>query len=132
MALWFPIVFYGGMVTLGLNLPYHPGKEWWCGLIPVALVFLSVSRYNLGASFSTEPRATRLITTGLYKRIRHPIYLFSGALMFATVMYLNWWWLFMPLGLLMARQDQRAHAENVTLAMAFPVEWLAWRRSTWF
>ena len=36
-----------------------------------------VARFQLGQSFSTGAQAKRLVTTGLYARFQHPIYLFG-------------------------------------------------------
>src|SRR5947209_15029244 len=42
------------------------------GLFGLAGVILS--RYTLGRSFSVRAKATALVTTGIYSRIRNPIY----------------------------------------------------------
>jgi protein-S-isoprenylcysteine O-methyltransferase Ste14 len=36
------------------------------------------ARIQLGKSFSVRARARALVTTGLYSKFRHPIYLFGG------------------------------------------------------
>ena len=37
----------------------------------------TVARLQLGSSFSARARANQLVTTGLYSKFRHPIYLFG-------------------------------------------------------
>ena len=43
-----------------------------------------LARIQLGQAFSVQAKASTLVTTGLYSRIRNPIYVF-GALMFVGV-----------------------------------------------
>ena len=43
-----------------------------------------LARWQLGDAFSVAPEARRLVTRGLYARIRHPIYVF-GTLAFLFV-----------------------------------------------
>src|SRR3954451_24951737 len=58
-------------------------KPWnathWVGLAIAApaLVLLLVARFQLGGSFSITPQARRLVTHGLYSKIRNPIYFFG-------------------------------------------------------
>jgi protein-S-isoprenylcysteine O-methyltransferase Ste14 len=47
------------------------------------LILLTISRIQLGDSFSVSPQAKQLVTRGgLYSRIRNPIYVF-GTIVFA-------------------------------------------------
>jgi protein-S-isoprenylcysteine O-methyltransferase Ste14 len=39
---------------------------------------LTLARLQLGSSFSVTPQARQLVTTGLYSRIRNPVYVFSA------------------------------------------------------
>jgi protein-S-isoprenylcysteine O-methyltransferase Ste14 len=53
--------------------------ERWIGLsiaVPSTILLL-VSRFQLGRSFAVTPQARELVTTGLYSRIRNPMYVFS-------------------------------------------------------
>jgi protein-S-isoprenylcysteine O-methyltransferase Ste14 len=43
----------------------------------IGLVLWISARLQLGQSFTVRARATALVTTGLYSKIRHPIYLFG-------------------------------------------------------
>ena len=50
--------------------------------VPLALsvgcaVLWVVARRQLGAAFSVRPQARRLVATGLYAKLRHPIYVFG-------------------------------------------------------
>src|SRR3954468_21869927 len=48
-------------------------------MIP-AFILLAIARLQLGSSFQVSAAANELITKGLYKRFRHPIY-YSGILL---------------------------------------------------
>ncbi len=74
---WLPLV--GGLWSFGWIFQYGPGPHGlarWIGLL-LALIGLAgviLSRYMLGRSFSIVPKATALVTSGIYSRIRNPIY----------------------------------------------------------
>ena len=60
-------------------LPRAPADARWdaaaLGLLLVGQFFCVVSLLQLARSFSVMPEARRLVTAGLYARIRHPLYL---------------------------------------------------------
>jgi protein-S-isoprenylcysteine O-methyltransferase Ste14 len=64
--------------------PWDVLRRTGTGLALLSLIFLIISRYKLGSSFSVTPQAKALVTGGIYRRIRNPIYVFS-ALMVAGV-----------------------------------------------
>jgi protein-S-isoprenylcysteine O-methyltransferase Ste14 len=43
-----------------------------------SLLLLVLARIQLGSAFSVRAKASTLVTTGLYSRIRNPIYVFGG------------------------------------------------------
>ncbi len=45
--------------------------------IPCFLL-LALARVQLGRAFSVQAKASTLVTSGLYSRIRNPIYVFGG------------------------------------------------------
>jgi protein-S-isoprenylcysteine O-methyltransferase Ste14 len=48
------------------------------GMAAVGFALWLTARIQIGQSFSIRARARRLVTTGLYSKFRHPIYLFGG------------------------------------------------------
>ena len=96
----------------------------------MALVF--IARMQLGSSFSVTPQARRLVTHGLYSRIRNPIYIF-GTVAIAGMLLIwqkPWAWILLPvLGL---AQMMRARREAAVLEAKFGEEYRAYRRQTWF
>jgi hypothetical protein len=58
-------------------LPWTPSRVAGLLVAILGLAALTVARVELGNSFSVAPRATPLVTRGLYSRIRNPVYIFT-------------------------------------------------------
>jgi protein-S-isoprenylcysteine O-methyltransferase Ste14 len=104
------------------------------GLVLTILGFglLTVARVQLGNSFSVTPQARALVTTGVYRKIRNPVYVFSGIGIAGFVLYVGRpMWLLLCLALL-PLQVLRAQAEGRILEAVFGEEYRAWKRQTWF
>jgi protein-S-isoprenylcysteine O-methyltransferase Ste14 len=75
------VVAFGGllMVFVLLLLPRAPSDAAWDGasalIVIVGSILAILSLLDLGRSYSVIPEARRLVTGGLYKGIRHPLYL---------------------------------------------------------
>jgi protein-S-isoprenylcysteine O-methyltransferase Ste14 len=110
-------------------------------LCAASLMFRSMR--TLGPQWSIQARTLanhRLITTGPYAGVRHPIYLGIGLfLMAASVVAATWWAFVAALGLYVAGSMLRIQAEDRLLASRFGQEFenyrqrvpalLPWRRS---
>jgi Phospholipid methyltransferase len=57
--------------------PWTPLRIAGLVLLIPALLLLTISRIQLGNSFSFAPQASQLVTRGIYSRIRNPIYVFG-------------------------------------------------------
>ena len=101
-------------------------------VIVVSLVLVMVARVQLGRSFSVRAKATRLVTTGIYARVRNPIYLASGALFVGIAMVLESWWPLLLVAVLVPVQRARARREARVLEERFGEEYVRYRRGTWF
>lgn len=100
-------------------------------LIPAFILFV-ISRIQLGSAFSVEAKASTLVTTGIYSRIRNPIYVF-GSLMFLGVIV----WAGRPIILLIflviiPLQIYRARNEARVLQQKFGDAYLEYKQKTWF
>jgi Phospholipid methyltransferase len=89
---WLPLA--GGLWALGFIYEFGPGPHRLARLLGlllslVGLAGVIVARYTLGASFSVAAKATALVTSGIYSRIRNPIYI-SGELFIAGVVVMIW------------------------------------------
>jgi protein-S-isoprenylcysteine O-methyltransferase Ste14 len=97
-----------------------------------AFLLFALARVQLGKAFSVEAKATTLVTTGLYSRIRNPIYFF-GALMIAGVfLCVNRPWLFLFFLVLIPLQVYRTRKEEQVLTKKFGEAYLEYKRRTWF
>ena len=102
------------------------------GLTIVGFGLWAIARAQLGDSFSVTPQARALVTTGLYRKIRNPVYVFSGIGIAGFVMYVGrpiMLWLFL---VLIPIQVLRARAEGRKLEERFGEAYREWKRQTWF
>jgi len=99
-------------------------------LIGLSLVF--TARLQLGRSFSLTPQARKLVTHGLYSRIRNPIYVFGTLAIVGLCLILQrpYLWL-LPL-FVIVMQTARARKEAQVLETKFGDEYRAYRARTWF
>src|SRR5579863_8015113 len=114
---WFvtiaPIPVLAALVIIGAYRgPWTAIKIAGLILTILGLVLLTVARLNLGDSFSITPQAKRLVTRGVYSRIRHPVYIFSAMLIAGLGLYFDLLWvlvivvLILPIQLIRARKEE--------------------------
>src|SRR5260370_28794723 len=135
LRVWLPMV--GGMVFLGWIVHFVP--EPYCptlliGLL-VALIGLTgviLSRYTLGRSFSIAPKATALVTSGIYSRIRNPIYISGMIFLIWVALIVERPKLLAVLLVLIPMQIIRARREAAVLEAKFGDAYREYRRRTWF
>jgi protein-S-isoprenylcysteine O-methyltransferase Ste14 len=101
-------------------------------LVLVGIGFIAVARYQLGKSFSVKPEAHKLITTGLYSKIRNPIYVFGMVLIMGVILVLRRPVLWLVLVVALIAQTIRARRETRVLEAAFGDAYREYRRKTWF
>lgn len=94
--------------------------------------FIAVARYQLGESFSIKPEAHALVTTGLYSKIRNPIYVFGMGMGAGLILALQRPALWLLLVAAVAAQITRARREARVLEAAFGDAYREYRRKTWF
>jgi protein-S-isoprenylcysteine O-methyltransferase Ste14 len=102
------------------------------GLIVAGFVLWTVARFQLGASFAVKAEARKLVTRGLYSKIRNPIYVFGSWIVAGAI--LAFW---KPVGLLIFAvliplQIWRAGKESAVLEAAFGDEYRRYKAGTWF
>jgi protein-S-isoprenylcysteine O-methyltransferase Ste14 len=101
-------------------------------LAGMGIVFIWVARYQLGKSFSIRPEARELVTTGIYSKIRNPIYVFGSVTLAGLSLVLEKPVLWLLLGALIIVQTARAHKEAQVLEKSFGDTYREYRRKTWF
>jgi protein-S-isoprenylcysteine O-methyltransferase Ste14 len=117
---------------------YAPSVEWnavrivGAAIAIVSLALLVVARLQLGPAFSVQAKAKTLVTTGLYSRIRNPIYVFSAMFLVGIVIVSERWLLLLLMAALVPMQMVRARKEAQVLAEAFGEEYARYKARTWF
>jgi protein-S-isoprenylcysteine O-methyltransferase Ste14 len=104
------------------------------GLILVIAGFLlwTVARFQLGSSFAVTAQAKHLVTRGVYRKIRNPIYVFGSLFILGFILLMG-----RPLYLLIfiaiiPMQLWRAGKEAKVLEEKFGEEYRSYRAGTWF
>jgi protein-S-isoprenylcysteine O-methyltransferase Ste14 len=132
---WFPLV--GGLVALGLIFQASQGPHGPVRVIGLLVALLGLagvilSRYTLGKSFSISPKATALVTRGIYSRIRNPIYVSGMFFLIGVFLMLGRPELLLVLIVLIPMQIIRARREAAVLEAKFGDEYREYRQRTWF
>ena len=115
------------------RVPVSPRYVIGLSIGAIGFVLWMVARQQLGKSFTVSAQAKALVTTGLYSKIRNPIYFFGGVAFFgvflawgniyALVAVLFWYFLI---------QILRARKESAVLEQAFGDEYRRYKATTWF
>lgn len=127
------------MLALGVLLFRYAGLIVWtpwqiAGLAiagPAFLLFV-LARIQLGRAFSVRAQATTLVTTGIYARIRNPIYVFGTLVSAGIFIFVHRpWWLLIWVPLI-PMQWHRARKEEQVLEAKFGDAYRDYKRKTWF
>jgi protein-S-isoprenylcysteine O-methyltransferase Ste14 len=122
-------------VVLALRIPsasWTPVRVVGAVIAGIGLVFLLVARVQLGRSFAVSAQARKLVTTGLYARIRNPIYVFSAIFLSGVAIAAGRPLFLLGLLVLIPVQIVRARKEERVLTEAFGEEYLQYKARTWF
>lgn len=112
--------------------PWIPSRIAGAVIVLIALALISMARFQLGHSFSVTAQARQLVTTGIYSRIRNPIYVFAEFLFVGAALFLWSWWPLVLMLVLIPVQVMRARSEAAVLQAAFGEEYVRYRQGTWF
>jgi len=134
---WLPLLL--SLYCLYFVFVHGPGTHdltRWIGLA-ISLLGLAgvvVARYTLGRSFSIAAKATELVTTGIYSRIRNPIYVSGVILIVGLVVMIRRpaFWLVLVIIILIPMQIIRARREARVLEAKFGDAYRQYRDRTWF
>ncbi len=114
------------------HLPWTPERVAGTAIALPALVLLVLARIQLGRAFSVQAKATTLVTTGLYSRIRNPIYVLSTLVIAGTIVWTGKLWLLLFLAILIPLQLARSRKEERLLAEKFGPAYIEYKQRTWF
>ena len=127
------------VVVLGVLLFRYAGALAWTPwritgvaiFVPAFLLFV-LARIELGRAFSIKAKASTLVTTGLYARIRNPIYVFGWLMSVGIFIFVHRpWWLLIWVPLLPV-QMWRVRKEEQVLEAKFGDAYRDYKRRTWF
>jgi protein-S-isoprenylcysteine O-methyltransferase Ste14 len=133
----FVLIFIAGIALPSLFWRFR-SAPWdtmrWTGAILMvpSFILFSIAHVQLGSSFSVSAQARNLVTTGLYSRIRNPIYLFGGLLIVGVFLclerplYMLIFVVLIPLQLVRMRQEEKV------LEAKFGEVYRLYRKGTWF
>ena len=134
LRVWLPLV--AGLCALSIIFHSGSGPHGLARLVGLLLGLIGLggvvlSRYTLGRSFSIAPKATALVTSGIYSRIRNPIY-FSGVVFVAgAVLIMGRPKLLAILLVVIPLQIIRARREAAVLEAKFGDAYREYRQHTW-
>ncbi|SPE20272.1 membrane hypothetical protein [Candidatus Sulfotelmatomonas gaucii] len=124
-----------GLVLFGMhaaNLPWTAWRIAGVAIVVPAFLFFVAARIELGRAFSVKAKATTLVTTGVYSRIRNPIYFFGALVVLGVVIWTERPWLLLFLAVLIPMQVVRSRKEEKALTERFGAAYLEYKRKTWF
>jgi protein-S-isoprenylcysteine O-methyltransferase Ste14 len=120
-------------VWVALHVPVSARYVIGMAVAAVGFVLWMWARQQLGKSFTVSAQARALVTTGLYSKIRNPIYFFGGvAFLGVFIAWGNIYALVGFLALYFAMQILRARKESSVLEQAFGDEYRRYKAQTWF
>ncbi len=128
-----PIIYWIAADALFLTL-FNGAIYQWVGIIitNVAFVFWIIARVQLGNAFSIAPKTNFLVTTGLYSKLRHPVYCFSILALIGVCVFVGNPLLALAVVGLILLEWFRITKEDSLLAKKFGKEYAEYRKQTWF
>ena len=130
---WLDVFFYLCGFTWVAAHPQDSLRYWIAlAVAVVAFVLWITARIQLGRAFSVRAKATELVTSGLYSKIRNPVYFFGQVAITATAVAWGNWILVVLVFLGIPMQIARAHKEAQVLEEKFGDEYRRYRAQTWF
>ncbi len=128
------LVLAGGYLFLryAWPLPWTPWRIAGMAIAAPAFVLFVLARIQLGQAFSVRAKASALVTTGIYARIRNPIYVFGGLFIAGIVIWAHRPWWLLILAVLVPLQWLRQRKEAQVLEAKFGDAYREYRRQTWF
>ncbi len=116
----------------------HPPAVWAAMqdvgvcLLAAGFILWTTARFQLGKSLTVTAQARKLVTRGLYSKIRNPIYVFGSCVIVGLILVLGrpvWLLLFL---VIIPLQIWRARKETSVLEATFGDEYRRYREATWF
>jgi protein-S-isoprenylcysteine O-methyltransferase Ste14 len=126
------VIFLPIIVLQFWGLPWTAARIAGLAIAVPSFLLLALARVQLGKAFSLQAKASTLVTTGLYSRIRNPIYVFGGLAIAGLFLWINQPWLLLLFVVLIPMQVWRSRVEARVLTEKFGAQYLEYKRQTWF
>jgi protein-S-isoprenylcysteine O-methyltransferase Ste14 len=127
-----PLIGIAYIVYLYARPPWTAMRLAGLILMIPALLLITIARIQLGNSFSLAPQATKLVTTGIYSRIRNPVYIFGTFVFTGLFLFLERPYFLLLIVPVLILQITRARAEARVLEAHFGDAYRQYRAHTWF
>ena len=115
-----------------------PDRHIWHTRHTVGLAFIIVgtalwlsARWQLGTAFTPRAEARELVTGGVYRYLRHPIYIGAEVVAAGLFVYMGLYPLLLLALFSIPRQRRRAREEESVLEAAFGDQYRSYRARTW-
>jgi protein-S-isoprenylcysteine O-methyltransferase Ste14 len=124
-------VFLAFSAVVVTQVDWHARQILGVSLAATGFVLWMTARFQLGQSFTISAQARNLVTTGLYSKFRHPVYLFAGVAY--AGLFLAWgnWIALAAFLVFYMYQLPRMRKEERVLEQAFREEYRRYRAKTW-
>jgi len=129
---WGDVTFFLGFWAF-IAVRAHWGVRAWagCALAAAGFALWMTARLQLGRSFSLRAKAVKLVTTGLYAKFRHPVYLFGFAAYCGVLLMWGNWIAVVCFLLIYSVELARLRGEERVLERTFGDEYRRYRAGTW-
>ena len=118
--------------TYAMNFAWTPLRITGVVIALPAFILFCIARVQLGRSFSVEAKATALVTTGIYSKIRNPIYVFGAIMTLGVIIWAGQPLLLLFYVILIPMQIIRARKESQVLEAKFGDAYIEYKKKTWF
>jgi protein-S-isoprenylcysteine O-methyltransferase Ste14 len=121
------------MAYIGFNGPWTPQHIAGAVLLVIGFVGWLTARLQIREFFTPRAEARGLVTTGIYSKIRNPIYFFGLVFFVGIALYLSVrWWVLLAILAVIVMQIWRARNEARVLEAKFGDAYRQYRSKTWF
>ncbi len=124
--------FLGVAILVFATRPWDARATIGLAMALAGFVLWMLARSQLGASFSVTAQARKLVTHGIYSRVRHPIYWCGEFAYLGLAVAWGHWVGYLYIVLTCALQLGRIKKEEAVLESAFGEEYRRYKARTWF
>jgi len=121
----------GLLLRQALELTWTPTRVIGFAIAVPSLLLLLTARIQLGRAFSVRAKASNLVTSGLYSRIRNPIYVFSALFILGIIIWSGRPLYLVIFAILVPMQIVRSRKESAVLEAKFGEEYREYKQKTW-